>query len=97
MGQFRADLNLRTVLPPKPGRWLWSTLRIYLLVLGTVIAGFFFLAGWLAAPGQRTGQLVFPLGALVILIVGIVLDRWWRGRHQNLDKKHHLPGSHGRL
>ena len=47
-----ADMNIapvrRPLLPEHPGAWLFSRARVYLVVLGAVIAGFFFFAGWLA-------------------------------------------------
>ncbi len=70
----------RPLLPEHPGAWLAQRLRVYLAVLGCVVAGFFFVAGWMATPAEQSGigsigvwQTVVALAALVAAWLSV---RW---------------------
>jgi len=49
------DFTLKGILPPNPGQWFWTRLKVYLSVSLLVAAGFFTVAGWLADPGVSAG------------------------------------------
>jgi hypothetical protein len=88
MSDFTDGPGLRSLLPTEPGRWLWARLQVYLLVLVTVVVGFFFVADWqaqLVAPPD-VPEAVWFLGwasellhALMILAVSGAWTRAWRG------------------
>ncbi|MBV9811263.1 MAG: hypothetical protein JO326_00820 [Acetobacteraceae bacterium] len=65
------DFSLRDILPPKPLEWLAARARIYLFVLGGVVAGFFFVAGWLAESGDERGwsNAIWVIGGVALWLL----------------------------
>lgn len=88
MSEFSDRPGLRSLLPAEPGRWLWARLRIYLLVLVSVVVGFFFVADWQGHPApddapELAWQLrsISELGhAIMLVIVSLAWAREWRSR-----------------
>jgi hypothetical protein len=68
----RAALR-RPLLPEHPGAWLRSRARIYLVVLGCVIAGFFFVAGWITTPAEDSGLGRIGFWQTVVAVAALVL------------------------
>jgi hypothetical protein len=70
----------RPLLPERPGAWVGRRARVYLIVLGCVVAGFFFVAGWMATPTEHSGlggiglwQAVVAVAALIVAWLSV---RW---------------------
>ena len=65
------EYSFRSLLPPQPLQWLAVRARIYLMVAVAAVAGFFFVAEWLAQPIGHIGWLgLFPdLAHLWVVLV----------------------------
>lgn len=66
------------LIPEHPVAWLRSRLKIYLAVLGVVVGGFFFVAGWIAAPDRHAGSGYGAALLIAALIAGKVGFNWAR-------------------
>jgi hypothetical protein len=50
MSGYTRQIGLWQFLPPDPAKWFWTRIKLYVAILVAVVAGFFFFAGWYAAP-----------------------------------------------
>lgn len=78
-----ADMNVtavrRPLLPKHPGAWFAKRARVYLAILGCVVAGFFFVAGWMATPAESSGLRGIGVWQTVVAAAALVFA-WFRAR-----------------
>lgn len=67
---YRSDLS------PLSPQSMWRRARVYLIALGTTTVGFFFVAGWLAAPDAATDlslwrEIMTTVSGLLVAALGL--------------------------
>ena len=81
-----ADMNVipvrQSVFPEHPGAWAWSRAKVYLAVVAFVVVGFFFVASWMAAPGDSAAFGRWDWTRWVdVPIAWLVIHYFREGRH----------------
>ena len=78
LGISGTDIRL-PLLPERPGAWLAARTRIYLVVLACVVAGFFFVAAWIATPAGHSGLRGIGIWQTVVAVAALIFA-WLSGR-----------------
>jgi membrane protein implicated in regulation of membrane protease activity len=100
MSGYTKETGLWQFLPPEPAKWFWMRVKLYLAILAAVVAGFFFVAGWYAAPMEghesRVSSLFDCLRSLVSLAVLVIAVLAARHEKRKLEIENHHPTGSGK-
>lgn len=100
MSGYTKETGLLQFLPSEPAKWFWTRVKLYVAILAAVVAGFFFVAGWYAAPMKGHESLVDwirTIWSLAGSLAAAVLSGL-AARHEGrkLGNQHHHPTRSGK-
>ena len=93
MSDYMKETGLLQFLPPEPAKWFWTRVKLYIAILVAVVAGFFFVAGWYAAPTDdhesRVSYLFDWIRTLMSLAAAVISVLAVRHEGRKLGNEHH--------